>query len=242
MDDLQHMLDDDHEDHGGHGEPWLVSYADLMTLLFGFFVLMYSFASKENKSEFIKVKKELARQFGGQYIEKENQLKKDLDDMFLKNKEQLQGVGLSSFDEGLLISFQTKALFEVGSADLQKGFIPKLTMLVDVIKVQLDDYDLVIEGHTDDSPISSLKFPSNWELSAGRAASVARFLEEHGFERGTMKVLGYADTQPLLPNKDETGKPIPDNRAQNRRVVIRLVEKNPMKNSANQNSNNSDKS
>jgi len=83
-------------------------------------------------------------------------------------------------------------------------------------------YRITVEGHTDDEPISSAQFPSNWELSAGRAAAVVRFFVEHGVPADRLRAAGYADTHPLAPNRDAAGNPIPENQATNRRVVIEL--------------------
>ena len=82
---------------------------------------------------------------------------------------------------------------------------------------------IFVEGHTDDSPISSERYPSNWELSAARASLVVRMLENKGFRKDRLSPQGFADSRPILPNRDEAGKPIPDNQAQNRRVVIRIA-------------------
>ena len=83
-------------------------------------------------------------------------------------------------------------------------------------------YRITVEGHTDDAPISSAQFPSNWELSAARAAAVVRFFVEHGVPADRLRAAGYADTHPLAPNRDAAGNPIPENQATNRRVVIEL--------------------
>ena len=83
-------------------------------------------------------------------------------------------------------------------------------------------YRITVEGHTDDAPISSAQFPSNWELSAARAAAVVRFFVEHGVAADRLRAAGYADTRPLAPNRDDAGNPIPENQAKNRRVAIEL--------------------
>jgi flagellar motor protein MotB len=83
-------------------------------------------------------------------------------------------------------------------------------------------YRITVEGHTDDEPISSAQFPSNWELSAARAAAVVRFFVEHGVPADRLRAAGYADTRPLAPNRDDAGNPIPENQAKNRRVAIEL--------------------
>jgi chemotaxis protein MotB len=83
-------------------------------------------------------------------------------------------------------------------------------------------YHISIEGHTDDMPISTPQFQSNWELSTARAAAVVRFFLEQGIPAEKLTAAGYADTFPIVPNRNADGTVIPDNQARNRRVVIRL--------------------
>src|SRR6185312_2766361 len=87
---------------------------------------------------------------------------------------------------------------------------------------QFAAYHITIEGHTDDTPISTPQFQSNWELSAARAAAVVRFLLDLGIPAGKLTAAGYADTVPIAPNRNPDGAVIADNQARNRRVVIRL--------------------
>ena len=83
-------------------------------------------------------------------------------------------------------------------------------------------YHISIEGHTDDTPISTGQFQSNWELSTARAAAVVRFLLELGISPRKLSAAGYADTFPIAPNRNADGTVIPENQARNRRVVIKL--------------------
>jgi chemotaxis protein MotB len=99
-------------------------------------------------------------------------------------------------------------------------------ILADVLKTitsdQYRDYTVTVEGHTDDNAISTLQFPSNWELSTGRASAVVKYFLAQGVTPSRLRASGYADTYPKVPNRDGAGKPIPDNQAQNRRVIIKL--------------------
>jgi chemotaxis protein MotB len=83
-------------------------------------------------------------------------------------------------------------------------------------------YNISIEGHTDDAPISTAQFQSNWELSTARAAAVVRFFLEQGISARKLTAAGYADTFPIAPNRTADGTVIPENQARNRRVVIKL--------------------
>jgi chemotaxis protein MotB len=216
-----HASDHD-EEHSAHDEPWLVSYADMMTLLFGFFVLMYSFASKEKSEEWERVRKDLAKYFGGQYISPYEQLdkgiKKVLDKSSIAN-----GFETASTSDGLEILFHSNFLFESGKADLSKNAAEPMKALAELILDRKEFIRLTIEGHTDDSPISTEKFPSNWELSGARAASVVRLFEALGFPAEHLQASAFGSTRPLVPNRGPDGKVIPENQARNRRVVLKLV-------------------
>jgi chemotaxis protein MotB len=85
-----------------------------------------------------------------------------------------------------------------------------------------DAYHISIEGHTDDMPIATGQFQSNWELSTARAAAVVRFFLEQGIPPRKVTAAGYADTFPIAPNRNADGTVIPENQARNRRVVIKL--------------------
>ena len=115
------------------------------------------------------------------------------------------------------------AFFGPGSATLSASGAELLRdVAVTVNSPRLADYKITVEGHTDDRPIRSSQFPSNWELSTARAAAVVRFLLNAGVPATRLRAAGYADTFPLVPNHDVNGQPIPENQARNRRVVIRL--------------------
>ena len=87
---------------------------------------------------------------------------------------------------------------------------------------EFKDYQITVEGHTDDAPISTSRFPSNWELSTARASAVVHFFLDQDIPARKLRAAGYADTFPKAPNRDANGDAIPENQAQNRRVVIKL--------------------
>ncbi len=127
-------------------------------------------------------------------------------------------VDLTARKDAVAISLRGAAFFDLASAELSPASTPVLADIA--ASLAGTPYKLTIEGHTDNLPIESWLFPSNWELSSARASRVARFLIEHGVDKNEVKVEGLADTRPMLPNEDENGVPIPENQARNRRVVI----------------------
>lgn len=120
----------------------------------------------------------------------------------------------------IVIRVEEKGSFRSGSARLEDDFIPVLLKLVDVLAATSGR--ISVEGHTDDIPINTLEFPSNWDLSAQRALQVARGLIDAGLpDAKRISVSGFADTRPLVANDT------PENRAKNRRVELVLEEKSP---------------
>ena len=79
---------------------------------------------------------------------------------------------------------------------------------------------MTVEGHTDDNPISSPMFPSNWELSSARASSVIREFEKYGFDPSKLTAEGFGSSRPMVPNRDSKGNPLEENQELNRRVIV----------------------
>lgn len=121
------------------------------------------------------------------------------------------------------LQMNSEAFFGSGSASLSSSGKNILrTVANDLKQDRYKDYTITIEGHTDDQPIKTIQFPSNWELSTARASAVVHFFLEQGLPAQRLRAAGYADTFPIAPNRDKNGKAIPENQARNRRVVIQL--------------------
>ncbi len=217
-----------HEE-GGHGEPWLVSYADLMTLLFGFFVLMYSFeaakkgAAQDIDPETVNVKKELARYFGGSYVDPLDAVAKDIGQAI-----ESAGMGsettLTQTANGFKIEFTSTVIFRPGETEIGPKAKPVIETLAQLILVKGENFKIRVEGYTDDSPVGARSpYPSNWELSAARAASVVRIFEGAGHNPENLTAIGFGSTRALGANRGEDGKPDPAAQARNRRVVLYVV-------------------
>ncbi len=213
-----------HDGHGGdHGgeEGWLVSYADMMTLLVGFFVILLSF-SQVDQEKFEEVKKSAVKEFGGKY-EKPFE---DLSSRVMKAVEK-NGLGgeISIIEKGatIEISILGPVLFETGQADLKPEAQKILNDIVPILKNQIKEFDVTVEGHTDDVPMSNAGFmKNNWELSGMRASRVLQQLIEDGIEKTKLTAIGYGDSKPLVPNRSSNGTAIVENQAKNRRVVLKL--------------------
>jgi chemotaxis protein MotB len=113
---------------------------------------------------------------------------------------------------GVTIEINDSILFSPGQALLQPLMVKAMRAIAEVIAAS--DFPITIEGHTDNVPINTLQFPSNWELSAVRATTVLRLFADAGVAAERLTAIGYADTRPVEPNL------LADGRARNRRVSI----------------------
>lgn len=208
-------------------EAWLVTYADAVTLLMAFFVMLASF-SKIDIPIYEKVKAGIMNELGkkGENDKEQSpttQLKLDLQDVvFTLQADQAVAVGTDS--KGVELELKSSAFFKPGSADIREEALPILQYMAKTLMApRYESFAVDVEGHTDDDPISTVKFPSNWELSAGRASAVVRFFITQGMAGDKMKASGYGDTRPKVPNRTADGVPIPENQSANRRVIVHVA-------------------
>ena len=226
-------------------DDWLMTYADMITLLLCFFAVLLA-VSVPKKEKFEEALEQMRAEFSiqktpqpivppkPQIIEPiKSNLPLDampsivgdatprdgMDNEGIKNVEK-EGDRIS------ILEMDSTALFASGQAvlstegqNLLRGILPDLN--------KDPDFTITVEGHTDDQPIATAQFPSNWELSTARAAAVVRYLIEMGIPPARLRATGYADAAPKVPNRNEAGLAIPDNQAQNRRVVIKLEKIEP---------------
>jgi chemotaxis protein MotB len=212
---------------------WMTTYGDMMTLLMTFFILIMSFSSIEvekfkaamgslkgafgilgdskevqtDHSWFSPYRVSIPRQSVLQYVENLNEL---------IEKYQLEEiVEIYESDGEVLIRIKNQVLFDLGSAELKPEFIPILSKITKTIVKHAEE--IRVAGHTDDLPIHSAKYPSNWELSLDRALNVVRyFVNVEGIHPVKLSAAGYSEYRPLAPNNSA------ENRARNRRVEILL--------------------
>jgi len=218
---------------------WLVSYADFITLLFGFFVVLYAFARADQKKQ-AQLPVAIDSAFHamgvfpgkstnpeaaptsivtGQQILMPGEVKRDLERIKHDLSQTLSGqisahsVSITMSREGLVISLREAGFFNSGSA------IPKAQAIDTLHQIASSlgrvPYDLRVEGHTDNVPIHNAAFDSNWELSSARATGIARqFLDWRAMSPERLSAAGYSEFHPVADNSSAEG------RAQNRRVDI----------------------
>ncbi len=204
---------------------WLITYSDVVTLLLVFFVLIIAF-SVVDQSKFEVIAEAIkANKFDGkktlpfQKFEQELQKiieKNDLEEKVVVNKQPL----------GVSIELSGESLFQSGEAILNATGSLAIKQLAKAIKnIEYPNYQVEIEGHTDDVPINNEKYSSNWELSVFRAIDVLKLLTEQGIPNDKFKIAGYGETKPKYSNETADGLPNVANRAKNRRIEINVFRK-----------------
>lgn len=215
-------------DDGG----WQLTLADMMTLLLCFFVIMLSIskidthryeAMSDVMAEAMKGKSAPSKRTSADKVKMKVDTKaKNLFELQLELAKLIgtesKAVNLKMRPDSVAINLQGGVFFQLGSAELTSEALRLLNKLTQPLIGS--NYKLTIEGHSDNLPIKSSQFPSNWELSSARASTVARYLIAQGFPKDDIQVMGLADTRPLAPNTDKAGNSIPENQSKNRRVVI----------------------
>jgi chemotaxis protein MotB len=211
----------------GNTEDWLVTYADAITLILCFFVIIIS-VSEPKPEEFSKLKSALLMELSESKAEIEQpfeELYENIAEFIAQN--QLEGMmSVEQTESGIVLELASSSFYKSGSAEFNEEAIPIIREMSHILRdFEYEDYLVDVEGHTDDVPISNARYPSNWELSANRATGIVRFFIDEGQERKKMRVKAFADVVPKVPNLDEFGNPIPENRELNRRIVITVEQR-----------------
>jgi chemotaxis protein MotB len=239
------------EEHENH-ERWLVSYADFITLLFAFFVVMYSI-SQVNEGKY----KVLANSINAAFhaipgasagvlpstlpaqpivppTKTPSEIK--LEQMKRQNQEKMRNIAQAIIEAlrplvkdgkvhvtegamGITVEINASILFQPGESRMEDGAIRSMTTLGQILA--LTDFPIKVEGFTDNIPISTAQFPSNWELSGARASSVVRLFIDNGVAADKLTAIGYAEQRPVADNAT------PEGRMRNRRVAITIESKIP---------------
>ncbi len=208
-----------------------MTYADLITLLLGLFIVLYA-VSKVDAGKYQQVAGVFEQLFGGKVIvhnpdatnpiaplqrqsERAELIKKI--QTAVGSREYGSGVTITKNERGITIHMLEKLLFSSGAADVKGSAFATLDSIASVIRTLPND--VRIEGHTDDVPIATAAFPSNWHLSVSRAVNTAFYLiTRHGLNPDKIAVVGYSEFKPLVANDTE------ENRARNRRVDIVILD------------------
>jgi chemotaxis protein MotB len=246
-----------HPEHVNH-ERWLVSYADFITLLFAFFVVLFA-SGQSDKHKQAALAKAMQTAFSNQGIfdshsatpplsdeatapaqakptplalplpsaliddpveqgkievKMQEQIQKMIEDVVAKKEVGEGALSVHAAPQGVVVSLREGGFFPSGSADVR----PEAIAVFDQLAAALPHQPMRVEGHTDNVPIHTLQFATNWELSTARAASITRLLiGQNTVQPGEISAAGYAEFHPAASNATEDG------RAKNRRVDIILL-------------------
>jgi chemotaxis protein MotB len=234
---------DESESHENH-ERWLISYADFITLLFAFFVVMYA-VSVVNVGKYKVLSDALGDAFGGRGAATRINTSVEVEPLPLSNiiaRKRLEAarrdrerldllarklnsvlaplvssgkVRVTQTARGITVEINASVLFDEGDAGLAGNAREILQTVAGLLKD--DPHAIEVEGHTDTTPISNAVFPSNWELSAVRASTVVRLFIEGGVAERRLAAVGRGANQPVASNDDPIG------RARNRRVAVTIL-------------------
>lgn len=235
------------EEHENH-ERWLVSYADFITLLFAFFTVLYAqsqhdaakaeefqksvqkafrsfvdfgglmgkFVDSKDATQFIPPPIDVVPREGASPEEMKDFVEKQLDSEMGKEEMSSDEISLRSDAAGVTVTLGASSFFDPGEGLIREDALPALNKIAKALKKTRRV--LIVEGHTDDTPIHTAKFPSNWELSSTRASTIVRYFQTiHKYPSDHLISVGYADQRPVVPNSS------PQNKAKNRRIEILIV-------------------
>lgn len=223
---------------------WLITFSDMITIILCFFIIFFSLTAKEvsflttirdslsaeveglntqvnklhQENEKLKVEKESLAQKLFQLGDLEADMKTSKEDFitFLRENDLLDSVHILQNERGLLIRFRDSVLFNSGSAEITKEGYAALHKIGD--KLKTIDNKIIVEGFTDNLPIRTSEYPSNWELSVARAIHVVKFFtKEKSIAEDRVSVSGFGERNPIDTNST------PQGRANNRRIEITIV-------------------
>ena len=201
------------QEESAQDELWLISYADMLTLLVGFFVLIIASVPMK-RANFERI----AAALSGTGQAPLEDLRDKVDALIARTPELKDKVRTRDDAEGLGIEFRDALLFDSGSPKLREEAQPAIAEIARLLR-ELPGRPVIVEGHTDEVPINTASFHSNWELSSQRAINVLQSLQSSGVARERMSARAYADTRPLATAAEQD---LEKRRASNRRVLIRV--------------------
>lgn len=208
---------------------WMTTFSDMVTLLLVFFILILSYSTiqlEKFKGAMSSMKGALGVMPNMESVKKKNDVKfrekltteaRQSDEDFAYLREMIsklkvqKDVSVDLQETGIHIRLGDKIVFDLGKARIKPQAYPILNSIAKIAR----DHEIYVEGHTDDLPIRSARFPSNWELSTARALNVVKYLNKvEGIPAENLAAVGHGEHRPLVPNDS------PENRAKNRRVEI----------------------
>lgn len=220
-----------------HIDAWLISYADMITLLFIVVVIAIPVSMSKNA-----VPDQPRGEPEHPYYSSDHtgllsvnstfdEAYRSVTGVIITNNED-ENVAVEKNDRGMWLDISVPFIFDNGSADVHEEQLPFLKSVISNIKANMPAKSIIeVEGYTDDKPLENSKFANNWELSSMQTARIAGLLIDGGIDSTRLRVTSYAGNSPIVPNVDASGKPIIKNRVRNQRILIKVevapIEKEP---------------
>jgi len=212
-----------------HIDAWLISYADMITLLFIVVVIAIPVTMNKNNSNPDAPRGEPEHP----YYQSDHTGLLSINTLYDESYREISGLIISSNEDediavdktehGLWLDISVPLIFEMGTADIKPEQVPLLKTILNTIKNTMPDNSILeVAGYTDDAPLESSKFSNNWELSSMQTARVASLLIDSGIDPKIIHITSYAGNAPIVPNLDASGKPILKNRVRNQRIMIKV--------------------
>jgi chemotaxis protein MotB len=192
---------------------WALSFSDMVIQLMVFFILMLSL-SVPNEEKFKEVIESIQSQIKKKVEPTKIEVVREQIDKLITDENLSKDVHLTSDTRGMVLYASGDLFFKAGEAELNEEIKYFLESVNNIVKDV--PYKILVEGHTDDAPIKTDRFPSNWELSSARASSVVKYFIEKGIGPARLSAVGYAEFKPRFPKT-------PENRSKNRRVEIVIL-------------------
>lgn len=208
---------------------WQSSFLDIIILLMSFFIIIIGVSKFDSFNLAVPQNQEVMVMESNDIDDAITIQQRSINSLYLELSFLLEDV-IESEDLNIILSknevkltLSNEFLYDIGSAELFPQGMEVLERIASRIALVEDENFFVdVEGHTDNRPVTSGRYGSNWDLSTARSSNVVEVLLENGFTPNRIRASGYADAQPMVPNVDSLGNPILENQAKNRRFEIRM--------------------
>ena len=196
---------------------WVVSYADLVTMLLALFMVLFAISQNVTKYQ-AKIINENDLKIPENVAMANVEQLEELKTLFDENISQSDNIKFLKEGRGLVIRLNNRLLFDEGSAIIKKDALATVDEIIDTIS-KIDN-NVIVEGHTDSTPINNAQFPSNWELSTARATNIIAYMLKSGkIKPKRLSAVGYGEYMPIADNTSNDGRLL------NRRVDIIILKK-----------------
>ncbi|MCR6632011.1 MAG: OmpA family protein [Magnetospirillum sp.] len=204
-------------------EDWLLSYADMITLIMAFFVMLAAI-SKVDANLYEKVQSGMAKDIGKRTASTPlDNVRKELAQVVSATRGGDDAVDVGSDERGVVLNLDANAMFKPASAEIRPEIMPIIKGIAETLNNErFASYRIEVQGHTDDTPIKTQQFPSNFDLAAARALTAMRIMNGLGLPEERMTMSSFGQYSPRAPNHRDDGTPLPVNQSLNRRISIHV--------------------